>query len=605
MRRVRWTRAAAAATLLLVLLASAAGAGQPAARPDAAPPAGSLAARRAALQALLDEQWQYTLRTNPELASLEGDRRWNDQVKDLSLAAIERDLAADRAFLARFEAIDTRGFPEQEALNQRLMVRDLREEQAAARFKQWEMPVSQEGGIQLGAALFPSMLSYTSAKDYDDLVARYRKLPESFDATIDLMRRGMADGRMPPRVVLDRVARQIAGGAAWEPEDSPFAKPLAHFPPGVTAAEQDRIRTAMLGVIRDVVLPAYRRFADFFAREYLPRGRAEPGVWALPDGDALYAFEVRSATTSELTPEQIHQLGLAQVAAVEREMTALAVKLGLPDLQTLDARVRSDPALRVRSGQQLLDLYRGYLAGMYAKLPRLFGRLPKAKLEVEPTEALRARDAPTANYQPPPMDGSRPGVVQVNLSDATERKTIKVEATAYHEGVPGHHLQIAIAQELPALPRFRQNGSYTAFAEGWALYAERLGKEVGLYADPYSDYGRLQGELLRAIRLVVDTGLHARRWSRAQVVQYFHQHSAADELEVQSETDRYIAWPAQALAYKIGQLKILELRERAERQLGARFDLRAFHDELLGAGALPLDVLEERMDAWLAAAAGR
>jgi uncharacterized protein (DUF885 family) len=587
--------------LSILFLIQAGAAGQAA----AVDPAG-LPARRAALRALLEEEWQYTLKTNPELASLLGDKRYNDQLSDVSLAAVEHDLAVKRELLVRFEAIDTGGFPEQEALDRRLMVRDLREEIEGARFKTWEMPVDQQNGIQIGAPVLPAMLSYTTVKDYDDLIARYRKMPAAFDATLAHMRRGMADGLMPPRFVLVKVVRQIAGIAAQKPEESPFAAPLEHFPASVSAADQGRIRGAMLGAIADSLLPAYRRFGDFVEHEYLPKGRLEPGLWSLPDGSALYAYLVKAHTTSELQPEEIHQLGLRQVAEAESQMAQLAAKLGYSDLKSFDAKVQNDPALRVRSGQQMLDLFRGYVAGMYVKLPQLFGRLPKARLEVEPTEAFLAPEAPTANYQEAAPDGSRPGRVRVNLSDPTARKTIKFEATAYHEGVPGHHLQVSIAQELPSLPPFRRNGGYSAFSEGWALYAERLGKEVGLYTNPYNDYGRLQGELLRAIRLVVDTGLHHKHWSRDQVVQFFHQHSAADEVEVQSETDRYIVSPGQALAYKIGQLKILELRERARRELGAKFDLRAYHDEVLGAGALPLDVLEERIDRWIAAVkAGR
>jgi uncharacterized protein (DUF885 family) len=587
--------------LSILFLIQGAVAGQTA----AVDPAG-LPARRAALEALLDEQWQYTLKTNPELASVLGDKRYNDQLSDTSLAAVERDLAAKRAFLVRFEAIDTSGFPEQEALDKRLMVRDLREEIEGARFKPWEMPVDQQNGIHLGAPQLSAVLSYATAKDYDDLTARYRKMPAAFDATIEHMRHGMADGLMPPRFVLVKVVRQIADIASQRPEESPFAAPLKHFPASVSAVDQNCIRTAMLGAIADSLLPAYRRFGDFVEHEYLPKGRLEPGLWSLPDGGALYAYLVKVQTTSELQPEQIYQLGLQQVAEAESQMAKLAAQLGYSDLKAFDAKVQSDPELRVKSGEQMLDLFRGYVAGMYVKLPELFGRLPKARLEIEPTSAFLEKEAPTASYQEASPDGSRPGRVQVNVFDATSRKTIKFEATAYHEGVPGHHLQISIAQELPNLPPFRQNGGYTAYAEGWALYAERLGKEVGLYGNPYSDYGRLQGELLRSIRLVVDTGLHYKHWSRDQVVQFFHQHSAADEIEVQSETDRYIVNPGQALAYKIGQLKLLELRERARRELGAKFDLRAFHDEVLGAGSLPLDVLEERIDQWIAAVkAGR
>jgi uncharacterized protein (DUF885 family) len=576
----------------------------------AAAPGADLESRRAALRALLDEQWQYNLRTSPEMASILGDKRYNDQLSDLSPAAVERDLAAQRDFLARFEAIDATGFPEQEALSKTLMVRNLRESLDGARFKPWEMSISQIYGIHLEAPQFIAALTFTTVKDYDDLITRYRKLPLMFNQTIDQLRRGMADGLMPPRFLLQKVVQQAAAIAAQKPEESPFAEPLKSFPAAVAAAEQGRIRAAVLGAIADSILPAYRHFADFVEHEYLPKGRTEPGLWSLPDGAERYAFAVKTMTTSNLTPEQIHQLGLAQVAEIEKQMATLAARLGFADLKAFNAKVQGDPELHAKSRQQILDLYRGYIDAMYAKLPQLFGRMPKAKVIVEPTEAFREKEASSAEYQQPAPDGSRPGRVQVNTSDPTSRKTITMESTAYHEGVPGHHMQLAIQQELPTLPPFRQNGGYTAYVEGWALYSERLGKEVGFYTNPWNDYGRLQDEMLRAIRLVVDTGLHYKHWSRDQVVRFFHEHSATDEVEVQSETDRYIVAPGQALAYKIGQLKILELREGARRELGAKFDIRGFHDEVLGAGALPLDVLEARIDHWIAgqkvgAAAGR
>jgi uncharacterized protein (DUF885 family) len=345
------------------------------------------------------------------------------------------------------------------------------------------------------------VLTFTGVKDYDDLVARYHKLPVAFDQTVEQMRKGLADGLMPPKFLLEKVADQAAAIAGQKPEDTAFAEPLAKFPASVPAAEQGRIRQAMLAAIRDDVLPAYRRFAELVKSEYAPRGRAEAGMWSLPDGAARYAFQVKSNTTTDLTPEQIHQIGLRQVAEIERQMTAIASRLGYADLKSFNAKVQGDPALRARSREQILDLYRGYIDAMYAKLPELFGRLPKARVEVVPVEAFREKEAPGANYQPGTIDGSRPGRVQVNTYDPTARKTL-------------------------------------------------------------------------------------------------------DEVEVQNETDRYIVWPGQALAYMVGQLKILELRDRAHRQLGARFDVRAFHDEVLGAGALPLDVLEARIDRWLAASKG-
>jgi uncharacterized protein (DUF885 family) len=567
----------------------------------AAPAASDPAARREALNKLLAEHWDFVLSANPEFASYLGDKRWNDRLSEVSPAAIEAELAKTREFLTRFEAVDTTGFPEQEALNKTLMVRQLREGLEAARFQPWLMPVNQILGFHLDLAQTPSFLSFESAKDYRDLIARYRKIPTVFEQQTANMRKGMAAGLMPPKFLLEKVAAQAEGFATAKPEESPYAEPLSRFPESMPAAEKERLRGEVLAAIRESVIPAYARFTEFLKKEYVPRGRTQVGVSALPDGAARYAFAVKRSTTTSLTPEEIHQIGLREVARIEGEMLQVAKKLGFSDLKTFNAAIEKDPNQRAKSGQHLIDLYRQHIDNMYTRLPELFGRLPKAKVEVVATEAYREKEAAAAEYNQGTPDGSRPGRVQVNTGEATSRKTFNVESTAYHEGAPGHHLQVAIGQELEGLPPFRQQGGDTVFVEGWALYSEVLGKEVGFYQDPYSDYGRLQDEMLRAIRLVVDTGLHAKGWTREQVVQFFRDHSALDDVEVQSETDRYIVWPGQALAYKIGQMKILELRERARKELGSSFDVRAFHDEVLGAGSLPLDILEARIDAWIAA----
>jgi uncharacterized protein (DUF885 family) len=566
---------------------------------DAPSPDDDVQSRRDALSALLDEQWEYTMRTSPEWASMLGDKRYNDQISDFSEEAIQTRLAESKEFLERFEAIDTSGFPVQEALSRDLMVHRLQRGIEAARFTPWRMPVNQMSGVHLMAPQMVSMLSFTEVKDYDDLIARYQKLPTAFEQTIENMRKGMAEGLIPPKFLLEKVAEQAAGLAGMPPEASPFAGPLASFPEGIPAEEQTRIREEMLAAIRDEIIPAYEGFAEFVRDEYAPAGREEPGMWSLPDGKERYAFLVKVQTTSDLTPEEIHEIGLAEVEALEEEMRQVASSLGYDDLESFNAALEAMPELRPQSREEILEIYRGHIDAMYEKLPELFGRLPQAKVEVLPVEEFREREAAGAQYMRPAPDGSRPGRVMVNTSSPTARKTIDMESTAYHEGVPGHHLQLTIAQELPELPRFRQQGGYTSFTEGWALYSEKLGKEVGLFSNPYSDYGRLQDEMLRAIRLVVDTGFHFKGWSRDDVVQFFRDHSAIDEVTIQSETDRYIVWPGQALAYKIGQLKILELRERAETELGEAFDVRAFHDEVLGAGALPLDILETRIDAWI------
>ncbi len=590
--------AAAAATLCAVICFAQAGAS---ASSKAAGPAQSLSVERRVqkLHELLNEQWEYTLRTNPEFASIIGDKRWNDKISDASLEAIRKNLAMTRDFLARFEAIDTTGFPQQEALNKTLIVRGLKEQLEDAPFKNWEMPVNQMGGIHIDTPQFVSLLPFTSVKDYEDYIARLKQLPRLFDQTTANMRSGMADGLMPPRFLLEKVATQTENIARQEPEKSPFAQPLASFPKEVAAAEQERIRRELIAAIRDAVLPAYVGFARFLKEEYVPKGRTEPGVWALPGGAARYAAAAKNSTTTDLTPEQIHQIGLLQVTELEKQMLVIASKLGFKDLKSFNAALEKNPTLRPRSREHILEIYRQHTDAMRKELPKLFGRLPKADVVVMKVEEFRENESSGAQYNQGTPDGSRPGRIMVNTANHEQLKTISMESTAYHEGLPGHHMQISIQQELPTLPPFRQQGGYTVFIEGWALYSERLGKEVGFYGDPYSDYGRLQDEMLRAIRLVVDTGLHYKKWNRDQVVQFFRDHSAIDEIEIQRETDRYIVWPGQALAYKIGQLKIIELRERAKRELGAKFDIRQFHDEVLGAGALPLDVLEARIDAWI------
>jgi uncharacterized protein (DUF885 family) len=562
--------------------------------------AANLDKRRKELRDLLDEQWQYVLRTNPEFASAIGDKRYNDQLTDLSPQAVERDLQVTRKFLRRFRAIDTSGFSDAENLNARLMIDDLRHGVEDARFHDWEMPVNQMDGIHIRLANMVGNLSFDSVKDYDDFLARMRLFPRQLHDVTARMRLGMKEGLMPPRFLLAKAADQAARIGSSQPDASPFSRPLSRFPDSVSQADRDRLRLEYAKAITGAVNPAYLEFAEFVRTEYAPKGRTEVGLWSLPGGAARYANRVQRSTTTKLTPEQIHEIGLREVARIDGEILEIAKGLGYSDIVAFRKSLDANPALKAKSRQDLLDLYRMHIDEMWVELPKLFGRLPKAKLVVEPVEAYREETDASASYEQGTPDGSRPGRVMVNTGDATSRKIITVESTSYHEGVPGHHMQIAIAQELTDLPPFRQQGGNTAYVEGWALYSERLGKEIGFYKDPYSNYGRLQDEMLRAIRLVVDTGLHYKRWNRDQVVQFFHDHSATDEVEVQSETDRYIAWPGQALGYKIGQLQILELRERARRALGSSFDLRAFHDEILGAGSLPMEVLSQRIDDWIA-----
>src|SRR5262245_21725865 len=551
------------------------------------------------LHTLLDEHWEYVLRTSPEFASILGDKRFNDRLTDFSQAAIEQDIRQNRQFLEKFEAVDSTGFPEQEKLNRDLMVRNLREELEGVKFKEWQMPVSQFSGVHIDLPQLVTSLSFATVKDYEDYIARLKQLPRLLDETMIQMRKGMSNMLMPPKILLLQVSEQAESIAKQKPEDTPFAQPTTKFPKNFSEADKKRLRDGVIAAIRDQVLPSYGTFVKFVGDEYAPKGRAEIGVWALPDGGGRYALAVRRMWPPTMTLAVNHQIGLREVASIEAEQLAIAKQLSFSDLKSFTESLKKNPDLHPKSRQQIVDEYRRYTDQMLQQLPKLFGRLPKAKLEILPVEPFREKQAAGANYNQGTPDGSRPGQVFVNTYDYENQLTITNESTAYHEGVPGHHMQISIAQELPDLPPFRQHADYTAFIEGWALYSERLGKEIGFYRNPYNDYGRLDDEMLRAMRLVVDTGIHYKKWTRDQVVQYMRDHSSVNEAQIQAETDRYIALPGQALAYKIGQLTILRLRENAHRELGEKFDIRAFHDEVLGGGALPMDVLEQRIQSWI------
>jgi uncharacterized protein (DUF885 family) len=561
--------------------------------------------RRAQLNAALQEDWEYELRVHPELATHTGDNRYNDRLSDYSPKFFADDLEHSEQVLHRIEAIDTADFPEPEKLNQALMARSLREEIEYAKFKDWEMPATQFGGPHLEYAGLGSDTTFRSVKDYEDYLSRLHQLPHVFEQVTANMRLGLRDHLMPPKYLLEKVAMQAQHIADDSPETSPFSQPVLKFPKEILEADQKRLRVAVINAVKDEVSPAYARFAAFVRTEYAPHGRAEFGVWALPEGDARYRFAIRTMTTTDLNPEDIHQLGLKQVTEIESEMLKIARQQGFNDLKSFNERIRRDTHLYATSGQQLLDLYQHYADRMYSKLPQLFGRLPKNKLVVVPMEAYRSPDAVPADYSIGAGDNSRPGRINVNEYDPAKRLLLNVEAIAYHEGVPGHHLQFSIANELTDLPPFRKFGVYyNAYSEGWAFYSERLGKEIGFYQDPYSDYGRLENEMWRSVRLVVDTGVHYKHWSREQMVDFFRQHTAMDEQNIQTEVDRYIAWPGQALSYKLGQMKILELRERARRELGDKFEIKAFHDAVLDQGALPLDVLEEKINRWIGSQKG-
>ena len=560
----------------------------------------SVAQRSKELSKLFAEIWEDRLKHSPEFASFLGDKRYNDQLTDYSVQEVNASLSRGRAFIQRLSEIDTTGLPEQERLSAELMLRSLIDDQEGARFKEWQMPINQFSGFHTDLPNLVNDLQFETVKDYDDYIARLKKVPTAFSQNMTNMELGIDEGRMPPQYLLEKVVVQTQTLADQKPTESPFAMPLKKFPKAISAADQKRISAEVLDVIGTQVLPAYQRFAKFLKAEYVHKGRKDPGAWALPDGEAYYAYRVRQSTTLNKSAAEIHQIGLDEVKRDEAEMLAIVHKLGFADLKSFSAALKENPKMHPASKEALIDAYKSNIAQMQPKLPGLFGTLPKAQLEVVPVPAYIEKDQAAAYYNPGSQDGKRPGRVYVNTYNFAERSLAPVEAVSYHEGIPGHHLQISIAQELSGLPEFRKQSYYTAYTEGWGLYSERLGKEIGFYQDPYSDYGRLEADIWRAIRLVVDTGVHSQHWTRQQMVDYFREHSAIDETNIQAEVDRYIAWPGQALGYKMGQLKILELKQKAQVALGPKFDIKAFHDEILDSGALPLDVLEQRVDAWIA-----
>jgi uncharacterized protein (DUF885 family) len=551
------------------------------------------------LTALLDENWQHELRTNPEFATAVGDNRYNALLSDISPEAIARELDYNRHLLAALEQIDSSQLSPDDRLNQSLLIRSLKTSIAGAPFKDWEMPATQMAGPQDYAGLATDM-PFKTLQDYQNYLSRLRKLPAFFQQSIANMRQGMRDGLMPPRYLLDKVAEEASDVASKPLAQNPFTDPIKTFPDAVPAADRVRLTKEINQAVSAQVLPAFAAFAKFVKDEYAPKGRTEFGIWSLPDGAARYRQAIEELTTTHSNPDDLHALGLKQVAEIEKQMLVIAVAQGYPDLKSFNAHILADKHRYGTSGEQIFGLYARYTDQMYAKLPQYFGRLPKNKLAVVPMESYRAPNAVPADYSPGAGDGSRPGRINVNEFEPTKRLLLNVEAIAYHEGIPGHHLQFSIAQELSSVPPFRKFASYNAFSEGWALYAETLAHEMGFYQDPYSEYGRLQNLMWRSIRLVVDTGAHAQHWSRRQMIDFFHQHTAMDDQNIETEVDRYIAWPAQALCYKLGEMTILRLRERARAQLGDKFDIRAFHDAVLEQGPLPLDVLEANVDRWIA-----
>src|SRR5438105_14109297 len=460
------------------------------------------------------------------------------------------------------------------------------------RLNNYVMPVNQQRGVHIQLADLPLSVPMDSVQHYQDYISRLKQIPRVLDQTIEVMRQGEKDGLMPPKLVVEKLPAQCDGIIS----SNPFIGPTKKFPADFSEDDKRRLTVEMTKAINDDVFPAYRKFAEFLRTEYDAKGRNELSIESLPDGKRRYAEAVKLMTTMNITPSEVHEIGLKEVERITAEMTKLAQSQGHKDLASFREAINKEPKWKPQSEKQIVDDFAKYIHQMEPKLPELFGLLPKGPVTVEPIPDFAKAEA--THYVAGTPDGKRPGRVVVAVADPTKRTLVLDEAVAYHEGVPGHHMQISIAQTLPDLPKFRLRGFYSAYAAGWALYAEELGKEIGFYKDPVSDYGRLNSELFRAVRLVVDTGVHDKNWIREEVIDYMHANDVNDAM-AQSETDRYIAWPGQALAYKMGQLTIRRLREEAKTQLGPKFDIKAFHDEILNGGAMPLDLLQDRVHRWI------
>ena len=551
------------------------------------------------LRDLFTSEWNYWMEQYPTWASTLGDRRWNDRWEDRSLDAIAKRHRHNLEVLERLKAIDQQALSASDRLNYKLFFKDCENAIAEHGYQLYLLPLNQLHGVQTADQLADA-LRFQTIKDYEDWLARLGALPAYIEQTITLMREGMRTGIMFPRVVLERIPAQIEHQTVSDPEASPFYKAFKQFPDGFSKEERSRLAAAAGKAIEDSVIPAFHRFKRFFLREYLPAASARVGIWQWPQGEAAYAFLARLHTTTELTPQAIHELGLKEVARIEANMQTVIDRLGFKgSLQEFAAFLRDDPQFYYKTPEELLAAYRALTRRIDPLLVKLFKTLPRQPYGVEPIPSNVAPDSTTAYYRGPAADGSRAGTYFVNLYKPETRPKHEMMALSLHEAVPGHHLQISLAMEQEDLPNFRRHGSYTAFVEGWGLYAESLGAVIGLYDDPYSKFGQLTYEMWRAVRLVVDTGIHYLQWDRQRAIDYFKQHTARPEADIVNEIDRYIAMPGQALAYKIGQLTIYTIRAKAEEDLGEEFDIRAFHDELLRHGAVPLNVLEEMMDAWI------
>jgi prolyl oligopeptidase len=550
-------------------------------------------------QALLDESWEWQLVQSPVFASSLGDRRFNDKWADLSIEAIETRHQQRQDFLDRLRAIDASGLNENDQFNYDLFRRDLHNDIDGHQYKNYLMPINQRGGVQ-SLESTAEQLRMQTVKDYEDWLARMAAVPEVIEQTMALQEQGRKSGYMPPKILMERIPDQLAQQTVENPEDSPFFLAFEAMPDTMAEEDRSRLQEAAREIIDKSIVPAYRDFSRYFTDTYLPASRESIGASELPNGEAFYEYRTQLYTTTQMTPDEIHRLGLNEVKRIRDEMQLVIDELEFDgDFADFLHFLRSDPQFYFEDPDDLYEAYLATCKRIDPELVKLFGKLPRMPYGLRPIPDNIAPDTTTAYYNGPAADGSRAGYYYVNLYKPEVRPKYEIEVLSVHEAMPGHHLQIALAQELEDVPDFRRYSGFTAFIEGWGLYSESLGYELGLYKDPYSKFGALTYEMWRAVRLVVDTGMHYKGWTRQQAIDFFKDNAAKTELDIINEIDRYIGWPGQALAYKIGQLKILGLRRQAEQALGDDFDIRAFHDELLGAGAIPLEVLETRMNRWL------
>jgi len=567
---------------------------------SAASGAGPNSEPRRALDELFDRIWEWQLDSFPEFATQVGVPGRDDRWTDLSSEAIAARRRDQRNFLAQLEAIDASGFDQDALLDRELVGKDLRRNIEGFRFHPEYLAISQLGGVQQDVPDLLEAMPRNSIRDYENRLARLRAVPLLVEQNLALLEQGLATGITPPRITLRDVPQQVRDLIPEDVAASPLLSSFANFPEEIPEASRAGLRRSAEKILAEEVYPAYRELLEYLEQRYLPGAREAIGQSALPDGEAWYAYNARYHTTTDLTPQEIHRIGLAEVERIRGEMEAIIRELGFDGGFAKFAEfLRSDPRFYFDTPDELLTAYRAICKRADPELVRLFGTLPRLPYGVKPVPDYKSPSAPTAYYEPGSLAAGRPGLFFVNTYALETRPRWEMEALSLHESVPGHHLQIALAQELEGIHDLLKYDFYTAFVEGWGLYAESLGDEMGFYTSPYSKFGRLTYEIWRAIRLVVDTGIHALGWSREQAIDYFAQNAPRDEHDIIVEVDRYIVWPGQALAYKIGELKIQELREYARRRLGPAFDLRAFHDEVLLRGAMPLDILERRIHAWV------